>query len=82
MRGFVLGQQSMERVIDPAKEKELASKMGKLKTYRDINEQKDESCTNLVPDKQGEKVEEGKKEKSEKEKFLEEWKNFPGYKFE
>lgn len=73
--GYVLGQQSMNTSMSPAKEEELAGKLGKLDTYKDKEEWEEEEIVPLV------EAPEKSKEKSEKEKFDHQRKELKWYGF-
>lgn len=73
--GYVLGQQSMNTTLSPEKEKELSEKLGKLDTYKEKQETQGEEPEPVAP------KEESKKEVSEQDKFLDQWKHLKGYAF-
>jgi len=76
--GYVLGQQSREISMSPEKEKELAEKfkqLGKLDVYKEKEEWEEEE-----PEPVTEK-DESKVEKSEYQKFLDDWKLLKWYTF-
>jgi len=72
----VLGQQSFERPMTPAEEEKWKQKMANLKTFQDINQDVTTDETPIPTDGAQiatDKKDKESKEKSDIDKFLEEW---------
>ena len=78
---FVLGQQSLERTLSPAEEEQRRQKMAKLKTFQDINQDVTDSEQKQLSNEPWLWEKKESAEKSDIDKFLEEWKKLKWYKF-